>query len=705
MARSKKPTGEPIKPAPPLAEPDPTRPDDPYGDKAALAAKKRAAREARLAADRDAEIKAFAGELAGEEDDEAEDTVVSAMSIAEAFGAARKALLDVSTPRETSAAAKAVDEAAKRARGFAWEPGPLGLPPHCPVRPLGKSGSTMFMLSPIDELVELTASKISQQGELDNLFSPDGGYLWAFYAKASRNDELRIKYEDLRRDLITACGRMALRHGLFDPMKKVRGIGGWRGPEGVLVLHLGDSIMVGGQRCDLGEVDGYVYARGPTLSPPADRDAPFSDELALLFEEWKIEGEDRSTWPGRLLIKMFQTWRWRRPDLDPMLILGYIVQVFLGAALRWRSQIFPIGDKATGKSSLLAIVKGVCAERLFDLADPSGPGIYQSLGLASIGVWCDEFESEGEEAADARSAAVLRIARYASDGKTIVRGGQDGVPKGYHAQGVFGFTAINPPPLKPAEQSRIAMPMLQAFEDTAGKPPEMSEAVARELGQHLLRRIADRWHDWPTVLQAWREVLLSGLQDSRAADQFGGLLAAAHLVTRDGVPLDADTRLVRPLLAKASLAETAGDKPNWEKCVNWLMQAQPDAWRNLKTRSVGDYLAAVNDGTAPRGETETILSAAKERLAQAGLGLVCPKSGAMANRVCVAVPDNHAQVQGLFKGSVWSMRPGAAEGGWAKALQFAPAAWSEHSKQRIDGRTIACTLLELEQLVKGDDNG
>src|SRR5690606_4824418 len=71
----------------------------------------------------------------------------------EAFMEARAALLDVSTPTDRSEKAKRAEAAARLVQGFSWAADELGLPPHMPVRPLGKRKSHMYFLDPNDEFV------------------------------------------------------------------------------------------------------------------------------------------------------------------------------------------------------------------------------------------------------------------------------------------------------------------------------------------------------------------------------------------------------------------------------------------------------------------------------------------------------------------------------------------------------------------------
>ncbi|WP_163571449.1 hypothetical protein, partial [Klebsiella pneumoniae] len=64
------------------------------------------------------------------------------------------------------------------------------------------------------------------------------------------------------------------------------------------------------------------------------------------------------------LIAAFQSWKWERPLLDPILLLGWIGAAFLGAALDWRPALFITGDYGQGKSTLQAIIKEVIGDAL-----------------------------------------------------------------------------------------------------------------------------------------------------------------------------------------------------------------------------------------------------------------------------------------------------------------------------------------------------
>ncbi len=253
--------------------------------------------------------------------------------------------------------------------------------------------------------------------------------------------------------------------------------------------------------------------------------------------------------------------------------------------------------------------------------------------------------------------------------------------------------------MKPAELSRLAMPMLQKLTDAKAKAPELSEALGDELGRHLLRRIVDQWANWPDVLTAWRGVLLTHGHDSRAADTFGTLLAAAHLVLNDGVPLAKDIDPLAKHLPRATMAETQDDRANWEKCIDRLLQSQPDAWRQYKYRSVGEFLTAVLDERPKDEHDEMTPMVARDRLSTAGLGLSIPTTGALAGQLCLTIPSNHIEVAKLFERSLWSMGVGAVQGGWATALMFAPDDVAAHRKQRVDGRSVQCTLLALAKII------
>jgi len=571
-----------------------------------------------------------------------------------------------------------LEEAASRGEyDAAWTPGADGLPPHCPVTPLGKKRGVFFFLTPDCELIDLPAGNFGQ-AHIDALFAPQSNYLLALYgATSAKTNAKRVKYEGVRRNLMDACARK----GVFDPADKVRGRGAWKNDAGLLVLHQGDVVVIDGQACAPGVYDGHVYPARPKLAPALGDGAADARAAAKLLLTW------------------FECWPWRRGGLDAKLLLGWVVASLLGAAIEWRPQVMLTGDSGMGKSTLQHVLKAVAGDRLLDVADASAAGLYQTLGYDALGVAFDEFENED----DAKGAAVLRLARLASSGGRVTRGGADGVPTNYQARGAFLFSAINPPAMRPAEQNRTTILALRKPAEGA-KPPLVSAKEADEVGRRLVARLVRAWSFWPERLDYFRAQLAALGHSNRGQDQFGTLLAAADLALSDLSPQPGDGVFdeLADALAPAALGETAGALPNWRRCLNHVLAHQPEAWRGVRFRSVGQALEAYET----KADNAWSLTELQTQLGHVGLALVVSRahSGEEYPRSrWVGFPQRHPALAKAFDATDWSARRGA-DGAWLGALAQAPDEAWRRDVFRVAGAKERGLLVRLDVVLEHDDD-
>jgi hypothetical protein len=354
----------------------------------------------------------------------------------------------------------------------------------------------------------------------------------------------------------------------------------------------------------------------------------------------------------------------------------------------WRPQVMLTGDAGMGKSTLQHLLKAVLGDRLLDVADATAAGLYQTLEFDALGVAFDEFENEDE----ARGAAVMRLARLASSGARLVRGGADGVPSNYQARGAFLFSAINPPSMRPAELSRTTILGLQRPAPGA-KPPVLEKPGA--IGAHLLARVINQWPFWPERLEQVRATLAALGHANRSQDQLGTLLACADLALSDGL---ASTDELAELVDDLRPTDDTAGIPNWRRCLNHLLAAQPDPWRTAKHKAVGQALQA----WAARVPDDWSVSTLRNHLALCGLALVSDEDG----RDWLGVPARHPALARLFEGTDWSARRGA-DGAWTNALQQIPGAggfepdpsW-KRDRFRIGGARESGLLIRLTTVLE-----
>jgi hypothetical protein len=574
-----------------------------------------------------------------------------------------------------------------------WTPDRLGLPKEdpCPVIPLGIDGRTYHFLDSAGQYTAVGASVLTQAGIQDLFAATPHWPEWAAprYGKAKKDPFTgEITYpiashqgDDIRKMLFRAC----VRKGHFAAEHKIRGRGAWKLEDGSIIYHAGEELWV---------VEGGRPRAIETgiMSDGGERELVFP-RMAALPPPWPKPVTPENN-PARELLKGFKSWTWERPDIDPVLLLGWIGVAFLGGALDWRSAVFLVGDAGSGKSSLQAALKDIFGDALLDSANTTAAGIYQALSHDSRPVAVDEIEGGAD---NRKVAAIVELARQASSGAFGRRGASDARAHGveFQMRSAFLFSAINTPPLLPQDLSRLAMLRLRKLSqsaETAGAPPAIDVDTC---GRMILTRLLNEWHRFPSTLRAYREQLGAGGHNGRGQDTYGNLLACADLIIGPElaeelqIPMVDDLSAWSRLLHVDTLPEVGDAIANWKSCVNHMLQSRVEVWRSGERATVGQLLEDLMSH-------ELEQKYAKRQLAQAGLGLaVDPQLGFL-----LAVPNQSPMLERLFWGSRWQGAPGA--GGWSEAMRQAPTdiavKSADANRVRINGVQQRCTLLVLRAL-------
>lgn len=556
----------------------------------------------------------------------------------------------------------------------------LHLPPDCPVKPLGIQGDRLWFLDEIGQV--RTLDPPYGKGHVLGLFLGRMEFLawgWPRFGKADdRTGDARIAgyaNDEVTASLIRACAAK----GPWDSMDKIRGRGCWTDAGGNLVVHTGTAVISAGRVEPPGELDGHVYPTRAEIPPPLPLKEP------LPFE------------PAPLLRNTLASWSWGRPGIDPHLLLGWIGAAFLGAALPWRPMVFLTGDKGTGKSTLQALLKGVFGDWLIQAADTTAAGLYQHVGLDSVPIAVDELESE----ADVRKQkAVLKLARLASSGAAMLRGGDRHQGVEFNARSAFLFSSINAPPLEPQDLSRMALLRLDKLRPGHAAPP-VDQRTFGVIGRAILRRLVEEWPRFTETFDAFAGELAAAGMDGRGQAQFGTLLACADLISHRGwseerlrfaSDIDGDLVPWRELLKPSEMIEFEDGIENWRGCLRHMLSVRVEAWRNGARTTVGQVLQGYWEKEAGCDITN-----ANAQLSQAGLRLIFRRETDGRHRHYLAVHNQGTLVRDLLAGSKWGGEVGA--GVWTQALRQAPrgAIW-ELGNVRVNGVKDRATLIALDGL-------
>lgn len=533
-----------------------------------------------------------------------------------------------------------------------------GLPEGCPVIPLGTHNGVFFYLDTVGQLRDLKARDHGNK-DLLALFSPRTDFLHSTWPRS--NDKGMVtgwRPEEAGEALMNTC---SLR-GVWNALDRVRGRGCWLDEDGGLVMHSGDAVMLRGAWHPTGLHGDFVYPAAPATARPLST-AAGAGEIERLF-------------------KIIKSWSWRRGEIDPGLFLGWLGASMIGGALEWRPLAWVTGDKGTGKSTLHALIKGVMGGALVWTSDASEAGIRQTLGHQSVPVIVDEAEADDD---NRKLQALIKLARQASSGGKIVRGGADHQAQDFAARSCFLMSSILIPPLQGQDRSRMAILELQEL--ALDRPePDMPADWLRTVGHVMRRRLIDGWPRFNQTLNMFRAMLKEAGHGARGADQFGTLLACCDLLLHDTLPTMEDVRAFAPYVGASSLAETREDTPDSERCLGHLLTstvmldggARPQSVAYWVMRARGELM---NDPLEDRP--------AEKALAVLGLRVHQPKSGGLY----LAVASTHQGLSRLFSGTHWQARSGA-NGVWSQSLARLAGA-VVNKPCRISGQVMKASHIPL----------
>lgn len=599
---------------------------------------------------------------------------------------------------------------------------PVTMPDGCPVIPVGTEDGIFYFITALGELRGLSPDKVSNN-HIKAMFAPDIRFLYEVErwqqrklvvkkgpdGKPLTDDEgnqvtewivTGIKTQQVTEDLLDACAAK----GVWNAEERVRGRGAWKDERGGLILHCGNKVLIGGRWVDPGLIEGLVYPTQPAIPRPIAGRGAGASAVALAPElagALIARGEVIGEWspPADLLLGLLRTWNWARPDLDPMLLLGWIGAALVGGALDYRPLAWITGDAASGKTSLQKLMAWLFDGGMVQSPEASEAGVRQRLGQQSLPVGLDEAEASGD---NRKIKALITLARLAATSQgNLLRGGQDHKSVQFRADSCFLFSSILIPPLDAADRSRIAL--LELGELPPGSRSPISDRHRPEInaiGAWLRRRIADRWSQWPRLLEQFQDALIAhGEQGGRAADQFGTLRAMAHLLLFDDPPDAVTLKQAGEDHGRKALAETREDAREGPLCLDYLLSSLVALERGGTLRTVAHWVwrAAAPD---PIAATPIELGDHRAGCKQANASL-----GAIGLRVIerrktgerfLAIADRHQGLARVFD------RDDCKYGGgvWAQALRRLPGAIKD-SNQTIDHRDQKCTLVPIALVING----
>lgn len=561
--------------------------------------------------------------------------------------------------------------------------GRAGLPEGCPVTPLGVSGMLCFYLDELQQLIDL-AAKDHSHNNIKKLFGRKSSLLYEYWPRMDKEGAVKgWRPEEGGESLMKA----AAEKGPIDLFDRVREAGAWLGDDGELVLHCGDGVLAGDTWRGCGVLGRHVYPATAPKPRPA-----------------RSYARGGSGGPADDLLAMLKTWNWRRPEVDPLLLLGWIGAAMVGGALAWRPAAWITGDRATGKSTLHELLKLVFDEGgLFSLSDASQAGITQYVRHSSLPVAIDELEPSDD---NRRAQAIINLARLAASGGQMARGGADHTAKQFTIRFCLLFSSILIPPLAPQDRSRLAVLELDPLDGGPTGPtkaPTLDRRWLRACGAALRRRLVDQWPRFAATLDAYRHALAEAGHSGRGADQFGTLLACQDVLLHDSAPDSDSLAEWAERLRAAAIAERGDDLADHERCLAHLTTSIVDPYRGGARRTIGQWMADAVDPDEQGVGNNKQPAVANAVLETYGVKIVAERGPLPGDAALwwVYVSNSHQGLAQLYRETHWGGSSGKSAP-YVQALRRVPdaqASGNPHPTARFGQVSTRYTRVPLERVL------
>jgi hypothetical protein len=581
------------------------------------------------------------------------------------------------------------------------------LAPDPPFIPVGTIGGTVYCISYLRELRAFAPKELSRN-MISSLVGTEQQWLIDHYPrkKRSRNSPPdSFAPEQVADAIMSATATM----GVWKPDRHVRGVGAWRGEDDELVIHLGDTLLINGRPVPCGLRGEFVYAVCPRVPRPAhvaqDGDA------------------------AHAVLRRLAQWRFKR-EIDPLLLLGWVVAAMVGGALRDRPHLWLTGERGTGKSSLQRMLEWLLGDNAVLVAsDATAAGVTQAQGHDSKPVILDEQESDHD---NERLQSVIKVMRQATTGGAVLRGGADHKGSSFSVQACFLVAGINIPGMQPQDRSRIAVVDMLPFPRNSSP---LTDTGVAQLGRQLHRRIIDQWDRLQRqVLPLYYTELGRLGWDQRGCSVYATLLACADVALHDEADTQRAARQAKQL--EGAWREHKGDEaPSWRRCLDHLMASVVDPYRKGEKTPVGSLVLRASGygaGLEPRlddqGEMDRDPAMRTERDAQRmalheqdaviaadqlraiGLRVVMREkleaSGArltpdqqLHDRFLI-VANVHPTLSEIFRGTPWATMP-AMPGAWRLTLSRVPGACTVPKGVRFRGFLSRVVVVPLSAATAG----
>ena len=442
-----------------------------------------------------------------------------------------------------------------------------------------------------------------------------------------------VSWAKAQNDLVAGC----IAQGIFSK-DKMRGRGAWW-DNGHSVLHMGDHLIIDGERADL-DAPGlkyyYCIQKQATLTPPGTLDR-------------------------RAILDACESLSWQYPE-HGRLLAGWLAIANLCGCLTWRPHIWIVGARGTGKTTVmdLIVARMLCGIAERAASSTTEAGLRQRLKSDARPVVFDEMEGDSDTA-QGRVNRILELVRQASSGDNapILKGTTTGDAQDYLIRSMFCFSSINATLTMASDESRITMLTLEKpRNEWSVIQKKIHDTFTDEQASALLYHMVGNIPALKQHIKTFSKVIGNRLHDQRHGDQLGTLIAGWWML-KDGGPLTLDdARMELEMWDLEALTGTTRDNAealDEHKCLSYILDRQifvEGKGFTLGNMSIRELVKREPDGPPiPPRELARILGR---------VGIAIQDEG-------IAISNTNSQLADRLKGKPWAIK-------WSNYLKRLPGA-------------------------------
>ena len=463
--------------------------------------------------------------------------------------------------------------------------------------------------------------------------------------------------------------------GLLD-FAKVRGPGLYR-DHGDLVVNLGDQVArASGTTVTLDrQPDGTTYQGGPSLGFGMETPCATADDVQRVLnvlDGFGFKGQG-----------------------DQLVVAGWCVASFYGAALPHRPILAISAERGSGKTTLIEFLGAILGPQVIRRDGvPTVAQVLYDLENRSAALIVDEFEGRGSKKAAVENFTELLRTSFSASSTSRLSRVIGGKARYFNAPAGVLVAGISLPAFNTATETRTVRVMLDPLPEASRACYEplldaAREAETVELGARIRRLLVSRWSVMRDTMEAARRMLIAIGHEARIADKFTPLVAGYVALAHDRVP---SAEQLRRLIAQLGLdvTATAVVERDAEACLNVLLSRKVAIFRMVNCEkekvhlTIRDVLTHVVHGDA---EVREMLS---KQLEEFGIRPLWDRSSA-SWKLAVCSSEHHEGMRKLMMRTDWAL------GGWKDVLMRLPGA--DASIQKVARITQRVVLLDMPREV------